>query len=156
MPIQSIGQILAAFVGTIAFSVLFHVPRRQYLVCGMTGAIGWLVYLLVHIRFSVAVSSFFATVVIVFFARLFAVWRKVPSNVFLISGIFPIVPGIGIYDTIYDFMMGDVDAGMTSGLGTFKAVVAIVLGIICVFVIPDKWFRKKKIGKKADISEPTS
>lgn len=141
---EMIRQLIAGFLGTVAFSVLFHVPRKQYTICGLTGAIGWLVYMLVHLRFSVSVSSFCATVVIVFLARLFAVWRKVPSNVFLISGIFPIVPGIGIYNTIYDFMMGDVDAGMLSGLGTFKAVVAIVLGIICVFVIPDKWFRNQR------------
>lgn len=145
---ESIGQIIAAFLGTVGFSVLFHVPQKQYVMCGVTGAVGWLVYLLVHIRFSVSVSSFCATVVIVFLARLFAVWRKVPSNVFMISGIFPIVPGIGIYNTIYDFMTGDVDAGILSGLGTFKAVAAIVLGIVCVFVIPDKWFRSLKFQKK--------
>ena len=64
-----------------------------------------------------------------------------PSNVSMISGIFPIVPGIGIYNTIYDIMIGDAAAAMSSGLETFKAVAAIVLGIVCVFVIPNKWFR---------------
>ena len=91
-------------------------------------------YLLVKFYFSNTLACFAATVVIVFCARLFAVWRKVPSNVFMISGIFPIVPGIGIYNTIYDIMIGDAAAAMSSGLETFKAVAAIVLGIVCVFV----------------------
>ena len=51
------------------------------------------------------------------------------------------IPGIGIYNTIYDIMIGDAAAAMSSGLETFKAVAAIVLGIVCVFVIPNKWFR---------------
>lgn len=63
-------------------------------------------------------------------------------------GYFPDCAGIGIYNTIYDFMTGDVEAGILSGLGTFKAVAAIVLGIVCVFVIPDKWFRSLKFYKK--------
>ena len=141
MLINAIGQLAAAFLATIAFSVLFHVPKKQYIICGLTGTLGWLVYLLVKIYFSNTLACFAATVVIVFCARLFAVWRKVPSNVFMISGIFPIVPGIGIYNTIYDIMIGDAAAAMTSGLETFKAVAAIVLGIVCVFVIPNKWFR---------------
>lgn len=42
-------------------------------------------------------------------------------------------------------MIGDAAAAMTSGLETFKAVAAIVLGIVCVFVIPNKWFRGLKL-----------
>ena len=125
--------------------MLFHVPKKQYIVCGITGTLGWLVYLLVKLKFSNTLACFAATVVIVFCARLFAVWRKVPSNVFMISGIFPIVPGIGIYNTIYDIMIGDATAAMTRGFSALKAAVAIVLGIVCVFVIPNKWFRGLKL-----------
>ena len=145
MLINAIGQLAAAFLATIAFSVLFHVPKKQYFVCGLTGTLGWLVYLIVNLKFSNALACLAATVVFVFFARVFAVGREVPSNVFMISGIFPIVPGIGIYNTIYDIMIGDAAAAMTSGLETFKAVAAIVLGIVCVFVIPNKWFRGLKL-----------
>ena len=40
-------QLGAAFVGTLGFSILFGAPRRFYLDCGMTGMIGWGIYLLV-------------------------------------------------------------------------------------------------------------
>ena len=63
----------------------------------------------------------------------------------MLSGIFPIVPGIGIYNTIYDIMIGDAAAAMTSGVGTCKAVAAIVRGIVCGVVIPNKWFRGLKL-----------
>lgn len=52
MLINAIGQLAAAFLATIAFSVLFHVPKKQYFVCGLTGTLGWLVYLIVNLRFS--------------------------------------------------------------------------------------------------------
>ncbi len=145
---EAAGQILAAFLGTIGFSVLFHVPKKQYIICGLIGSLGWAVYLMIHIRFSVPVASFGATVIIVFLSRLCAVWRKVPSNVFMIPGIFPIVPGVGIYHTIYELMIGAADAGIANGLATFKAVSAIVLGIVCVFVIPNRWFRGLHFSKR--------
>ncbi len=40
-----IGQVLAAFFGTIAFSVLFGVPRQYYAYCGLVGGAGWWLYL---------------------------------------------------------------------------------------------------------------
>ena len=52
MLINAIGQLAAAFLATIAFSVLFHVPKKQYFVCGLTGTLGWLVYLIVNLKFS--------------------------------------------------------------------------------------------------------
>ena len=38
-------QTLVAFVSTIAFSVIFHAPRRESLCVGVTGGAGWLMYL---------------------------------------------------------------------------------------------------------------
>ena len=43
---EIIIQVLAAAVGTIAFSVLFSVPKRYYGFCGICGGAGWLVYAL--------------------------------------------------------------------------------------------------------------
>ena len=39
-----ISQIAAAAVGTIAFSLLFSVPRSYYPYCGLIGGVGWLIY----------------------------------------------------------------------------------------------------------------
>ena len=41
-----IGEILAAMIGTVSFSLLFGVPRREYPWCGLIGGAGWAVYLL--------------------------------------------------------------------------------------------------------------
>lgn len=135
-----IWETIAAFIGTAAFSVLFHVPKKQWAICGLVGGIGWIVYALTHTALSITAASFSATLVIVLLARILAVLRKVPSNVFMLSGIFPIVPGVGIYDTIYNLMIGDAQFGLIRGLETLKAVGAIVLGIVVIFAIPNKVF----------------
>ena len=133
----------AAFVGTIAFGILFVVPSSQFLVCCLVGGIGWVVYAVTLANSSAAVASFMATVVIVLLARILAVVRKVPTNVIMIPGIFPIVPGIGLYDMIYNLMIGDTASGVSQGLAVLKAIGAIVFGIIAVFSLPNRWFRKR-------------
>ena len=37
-------QTAVAFVSTIAFAIIFHTPREQYVCAGLVGAFGWLLY----------------------------------------------------------------------------------------------------------------
>ena len=61
-----IKELLSAAVGTIAFSLLYAVPKKHYLDCGVIGAAGWLVYRLMLVaRLSQTFSVFFAVVLIV-------------------------------------------------------------------------------------------
>ena len=58
---------LAAFVvagiATIGFGITFQMPRRHYLACGLTGAVGWMVYIFGVELFSMspAVATLVAT-----------------------------------------------------------------------------------------------
>lgn len=130
-------QTAVAFVSTIAFAIIFHTPRREYLFCGITGGLGWLVYLIcMHLNSGVVAASFFATVALTWASRSFAFWRKTPVTVFLITGIFPLVPGAGIYYTGYHFFMSDNSQALVKGLETIKIAIAIALGIGIVLSLP--------------------
>ena len=134
-------QTLVAFVSTIAFSIIFHTPRREYLWTGFTGGVGWLVFILCeHLGCGVVMASFFATVALAWMARLFALLRRTPVTVYLICGIFPLVPGAGIYYTGYHFFMRDNVLGLTKGLETIKIAIAIALGIGIVLSLPWQLF----------------
>ena len=41
-------QFVVAVVATISFGITFHVPKRHYLAGGLTGAVGWMVYILCY------------------------------------------------------------------------------------------------------------
>ena len=94
-------QIIAAVIATVGFSVLFGVPSKYYPYCGVIGGAGWLVYLLTLEHFRTAGASLAATMVVIFLSRLAAVRKKCPVTIFLIAGIFPLVPGAGVYWTAY-------------------------------------------------------
>lgn len=64
----------------------------------------------------------------------------VPATVFLISGIFALVPGAGIYYTAYYFIMGDNAMAVAKGVETFKIAVALAVGIVLVLALPGRLF----------------
>ena len=135
-------EFLNAAVGTMAFALLFQVPKQYYVNCGIIGGCGWLCYKLLLSGCGLFASTFFATVLVVFLSRLSAVYRHCPVTVFLIAGIFPLVPGAGIYWTAYYVVTDQLAKASARGFLTLKIAVAIVLGILCVFDFPQKWFRR--------------
>ena len=138
-------QLLAAYVGTVAFAVLFGVPRKYYLDSGLCGMLGWLLYLILvnHTGLSVANVVFFATVLVTFTAMVLAIVRKCPITVYLICGIFPLVPGAGIFWTTYNVVSEQLGAALHTGVTALKVTVAIAFGIILVAELNGK----NRIGK---------
>ena len=135
-------QTAVAFVSTIAFAIIFHTPREQYVCAGLVGAFGWLIYIVyVYFTGDVVFASFFAALGLTYLARVFSFARKAPLPVFLIAGIFPVVPGAGIYYTAYYFIMGDNAMAALKGEETLKIAVAITLGIVLILSLPQKIFR---------------
>lgn len=62
--------------------------------------------------------------------------RRAPLTIFLISGIFPIVPGAGIYYTGYHIFMNDNAAALATGMETIKIAIAIAIAIGIVVSLP--------------------
>ena len=133
-------QLIAAFAGTVAFGFLFGIPRRYFGYCGLCGSVAWGVYVL-SVWGSDVVASFAATVVVTLMSRFLAVWKRCPVTVFLIAGLIPLVPGVGLYWTFYYLVTNQLEQMSPTGLVAVKSACAIVLGIVFVFEIPQKFFR---------------
>lgn len=133
------AEILAAAIGTFAFAVLFGVPRKYYPYCAMIGGVSWIVYILFE-GFGVVLASLAATVAVVWMSRMMAIRERCPVTVFLICGIFPLVPGSYVYWTAYYLVTNQVWLAAEKGYMAIKIAFAIVLGIVFVFEVPQKVF----------------
>lgn len=131
-------QFLVAVVATISFGVTFRVSPRHYLACGITGAVGWLVYVLCTglLSTSAPVATLVAALPLTACARLFAIRHKAPITIFLLCGIFPLVPGAGIYYTAYYFIQNDNVQMAASAADTVKIAAALAIGISLVLGLP--------------------
>lgn len=79
-------QTCAAAMATIGFSLLFGVPARYYPSCALIGGVSWLAYLLLLPYSSVSIATFATTVIVILMSRWFAVRKRCPVTIFLISG----------------------------------------------------------------------
>ena len=83
----------------------------------------------------------------VLLSRLTAIREKCPVTIFLICGIFPLVPGSYVYWTAYYFVTDQMSLAAENGYMAIKIAFAIVLGIVFVFEIPQRAFISV-LGKK--------
>lgn len=134
-------EVLAAAVGTVAFSVLFQVNPRHHFFCGLTGGIGWLIYRLVTLATSSPIlATFVATLVLGACSRWFSTLRRTPTIIFLVCGIFTLVPGAAIYYCAYHLFLNEgAETAYYAGM-TLKLAVAIALGILAAYSLPARLF----------------
>ena len=134
---EILGQFLLSGVGTLSFAILFGCPQKSLPCCAVTGAVGWLVYeFCIMQQLSPAVAALLAVMPLTALTRLFAIREKTPATVFLLTGIFPLVPGAGIYYTAYYFIQGNNALALANGISTLKTAVALAVGISLVLSIP--------------------
>ena len=140
-----VAQFFLAAAGTLSFAILFACPRRLLPYCALVGAVGWLWYeLLTLLGADAATASLLAVIPLTILTRVFAITQKTPVTVFLLTGIFPLVPGAGIYYTAYYFIQGNNALALSNGISTFKVAVALAIGITLVLSVPiPKWHRSK-------------
>ena len=140
---QLVAQFFLAAAGTWSFAVLFACPRRLLPYGALVGGVGWLVYeLAVLMGVDTTAASLLAVIPLTLLTRIFAILLKAPVTVFLLPGIFPLVPGAGIYYTAYYFIQCNNPLALSNGISTFKVAVALATGIALVLGIPLP--RKKK------------
>lgn len=127
-------QIIAAFFGSMGFSMLYNTRRTKMLISSLGGAIGWSVYLLIN-RFvsqSVPLAYFIAAMCITVYAEIFARVKKTPTTTFLVVGIIPMIPGGALYYTMNYAFANDIEAFFNTGMYTLKAALSLAVGIIVV------------------------
>ena len=137
-------QVLGAFLAVVSLAVMFDVPKRYLVYDGIAAAAGWLVYLLLINHGMVeTVSMYLATIVIALLSHLFARIFKAPVTVFLIPGMLPLVPGVGMYRMVYYLVIGNNEVATRYLSQTLQLAGMIALAVFTV----DSVFRMLN-GKK--------
>ena len=135
-------QALAAFVGTAAFALLFGIDREHYVPAGVSGAIGWAVYLILvrQCGATPVTATLASSTLVCILSRMAAIPFRIPAQGFLLCGIFPLVPGAGVFWFTYYLTDSQFDLSMQSGWMASKVAIAIVLGIILAMELPQRLF----------------
>ena len=128
-----ITSFIFALFATFGFCILFHVPLRCMLPAAAIGGMGWFAYqLLMELGLGITASVFIAACLVAMLADICSRLIKEAATVFVIPGILPLVPGSGIYYTMFHFIRGNMDKAGAWGARTLMIAGAIALGLLVV------------------------
>lgn len=129
--IQIIVQLVAAFLGSLGYAFLFNVRGNRLLPAATGGLLVWGTYLVVgNWSHSDPFRFFIASIVLTFYAELFARIKKTPATIFLVTGAIPLIPGGILYQTMNHAVHGEWASFLISGKDTLVLALAIALGML--------------------------
>ena len=140
-------QVIYAFIVSLGFGVLFNVRDKNLFFAALGGAVGWFFYsLTLNLSGSNVLAMLIASISISVYAEIFSRILKNPVTLFLVCSLIPLVPGSGMYYTVFEAVKGNVDKSLNYGIETISLAGVIAVGIILVSTL-SRLFQKLKMRK---------
>jgi len=141
-------QLIASFIGVVAVSINFEVPKKYLWIVGIVGMVAWGTYLICeYLKLSVIFSYFLSTLAVAILSMILSKVLNVVSTIFLIPGILPTVPGIAMYRMIYFFINNNPNQAAHYLLQSIIISVGMALAIFITESIKGIKVRKEKINE---------
>lgn len=144
--IAFVPHLLLAFIGALGFSIAFSVPGRYLFWASLGGMICWAVYLIGinTLGLSIFLASLLGTIISAVYGELTASQLRIPAPVMLIPAFIPLVPGSGLYYTMWSAVSRDTEQMQAYGLDTLMCALGMALGMSLVFAFYEMYVFKKK------------
>ena len=134
-------QLLACAVAAAAFSALLRQPWKTIPVSSLIGVAGYSVFLLLG---KTTLAYFLATLLIGICCEICARVMKRTTTIFVTGAIVPLVPGVGLYNTMLYVVHGDYYNAVNTGAATILGICAIALAITMASVLFTAFHGKRK------------
>lgn len=134
-------QLPACALAAACFSVLMHQPWRTIPVSSLIATAGYVVFLLLG---KSTLAYFGATLVIGICCEICARIMKRTATLFVTGAIIPLVPGIGLYNTMLYVVEGNYSKAVNTGAATVLGICAIALAITMSSVLVSAFHPRKK------------
>ena len=132
LPVTALG----ALIGCVGFSILFNIHGPGGILCALGGVVTWVAFECIQ---SICSSEMFAYFAGAFFASAYAEImarvRKYPAISYLVVSLFPLIPGKGIYYTMYYAVHGNMEQFAAQGMRTAAAAGVMAVGVLLVSTI---------------------
>ena len=120
---------LWAFWASVAFGLVYNIHGGGILICGLGGALGWLVYLLMQqLPTGHILAAFIAAAAIAVFSECMARLRRCPVTGYLQVALLPLVPGSGIYYAMRYCVAGENELFLSTLFNTFGMAASLAVG----------------------------
>lgn len=127
---QGIIIFLASSVGTFGFAIFMHAPKRAWLSASLTGGVAYLTYWAL-LQFSIygPLAMFIAALVGSLLGQYCARRMRMIATIFLLLGMIPLVPGLGLYRCMSFLAQEMYSEGADAGVRAMVDIVMIAFGL---------------------------
>ena len=144
-----IEQVIVAFVASFGFGIIFNIKGIKLIFAAIGGGLSWFCYLyLTKNGISIILSLFISSIIFSIYSEICARYLKTPVTTLIICALIPLVPGAGMYYTMYETILGNVKGAVELGLNTLASAGALALGVIFVSTITKQVINLKKVKEK--------
>ena len=131
MTVTQLVQILAAFVGTLGFALLFNIRGKRLVFSSLGGLFAWFLFIVINkFILNEAIVYFIVAFAVSVYAEVMARVLKTPTTAFITASLIPLIPGGSLYYTMVHAFSGDYEQFLPRALYTLQLAAALALGII--------------------------
>jgi len=144
-----IEQVIVAFVASFGFGIIFNIKGIKLIFAAIGGGLSWFCYLYLNNNgISTILSLFISSIIFSIYSEICARYLKTPVTTLIICALIPLVPGAGMYYTMYETILGNVSGAVQLGLNTLASAGALALGVIFVSTITKQVMNLKRVKEK--------
>lgn len=144
-----IKQVIVSFIASLGFGIIFNIKGKNLIFAAIGGGLSWFCYLFFKESGMSDVLSFFSSSIIFsIYSEICARKLKTPVTTIIICALIPLVPGAGMYYTMYETITGNVDQAIQLGLNTCASAGSLALGVIFVSTITKQVTHFKQVREK--------
>ena len=128
---NQIIQVIAGFIGTLGFAILFNIRGKRLIAAGLGGMLSWLLFVLLEwLLPNETVNYFLVAFVLSIYAEIIARIFKTPTTAFITTTLIPLIPGGSLYYTMAYAFQSDPMHFLEKAIDTLQLAAALALGII--------------------------
>lgn len=128
-------ELLTACLGSLGFSLLFHIRGPKLFWTALGSMLTWGVYLLGCNLPSLLVRAICAAGFAALYSEICARLLKSPATIFLIPSAVPLIPGGSLYYTMSSALQGDAFGLYENAMNTWKIALGISIGVAAVSTV---------------------
>lgn len=124
---------LYSFCASLGFGIIFNIRGKNLFFASLGGALSWFVYSFALENGVNNISSLLMSgLVFSIYSEIMARLSKTPVTTYTICALIPLVPGGGMYYTMYEVVQGNINKAVVTGIHTLANAGSLAIGILLV------------------------
>ena len=106
--LDAVLDLVYCLVASLFFALIMKIPKRALISTSISASLGYFIYVSCS-AISITLGFFAGTVFVAVMGEILARKLKMPATIFIFPAVIPIVPGLGLYQTMLALVQNDID-----------------------------------------------